>query len=215
MQLDPATVIFALLALYVLWKLRSVLGERTGFQQKSDFSPTSSLVTGAQTRVADDSRWQNFAEQGSPVWGGLDAVAKAQPDFDPSAFVEGAREAYKVVVQAFSSGNEGTLRSLASDDVYGSFKNALFDRAQRGETLETIFVSFNGVKIVSAAADPVGARIAVRFDAQFITSTRDRNNEVIEGDPTKPSDIVDVWTFARRHDANGPNWLLVSTAPSQ
>ena len=90
---------------------------------------------------------------------------KAQPGFDAGAFLNGAREAYKMVVHAFSVGDEAALRSLAGDEVYGSFKTALAERAQRGETLETNFVAFKSVGMVSAAAEPVGARIAVRFDA--------------------------------------------------
>jgi predicted lipid-binding transport protein (Tim44 family) len=59
------------------------------------------------------------------------------------------------------------------------------------------------------------AQIAVRFDSQFVTATRDNAGEVVEGDPNKPSNIVDVWTFARRNDASGPNWTLVATTPAQ
>jgi predicted lipid-binding transport protein (Tim44 family) len=215
MQLDPAIVIFALLALFVLWKLRSVLGERTGFEQRKDFSPVSQPATAPQPPVAADARWQDFAERGSPLWDGLDAIAQAQPGFDPGAFLTGAREAYKMVVHAFSTGDDATLRSLASDEVYGSFKAALAERAQRGEILETNFVAFNSVRMVSAAAEPAGARIAVRFDTEFVTVTRDKADQVVEGDPEKPQEIIDVWTFARRRDASGPNWLLVATAPAQ
>ena len=67
----------------------------------------------------------------------------------------------------------------------------------------------------AAVADDIGARIALRFDSQFITVTRNAAGEAIEGDATRPVDIVDVWTFARRHDASGPNWILASTAPTQ
>jgi predicted lipid-binding transport protein (Tim44 family) len=214
MQMDPAIVIFALLALFVVWKLRSVLGERTGYEQRNEFSPISQPAA-APPPVVADARWQDFAERGSPLWDGLDAVAKAQPGFDAAAFLDGAREAYKMVVQAFAAGDDATLRSLASDEVYGSFKAALAERAQRGETLETNFVAFNSVRMVSASAEPVGARIAVRFDTEFVTLTRDKSGQVIEGDPEKPQEIIDVWTFARRHDASGPNWLLVATAPVQ
>ncbi|WP_298428022.1 Tim44/TimA family putative adaptor protein [Rhodoblastus sp.] len=215
MQLDPVTVIFAFLALFVLWKLRSVLGERVGYDQKDGSPPVAAPQTPSPAVVAEDLRWKGFAEKGSPLWSGLDAIARAQPAFDPRAFLDGAREAYKMVVHAFSVGDDATLRSLASDEVYGSFSAALAERAKNGETLETNFVAFNDVKLVSADADPVGARIAVSFDTKFITATRDRAGEVVEGDPNKPVDIVDVWTFARRNDASGPNWLLVATAPSQ
>jgi predicted lipid-binding transport protein (Tim44 family) len=215
MQLDPAIVIFALLALFVLWKLRSVLGERTGFEQRNDPSPVAEPASSPRPPEAADARWQDFAERGSPLWDGLDSIAKAQPGFDPGAFLNGAREAYKMVVHAFSVGDDATLRSLASDEVYGSFNAALAERAQRGETVETNFVAFNSVRMVSAAVEPVGARIAVRFDTEFVTVTRDKAGQIVEGDPEKPQEIIDVWTFARRHDASGPNWLLVATAPVQ
>ena len=172
-------------------------------------------MAGTAAPVAEDLRWKDFAERGSPVWNGLDEIARAQPGFDAGAFVNGASAAYKMVIHAFSVGDEATLRTLTSDEVYGSFKSALAERAQSGETLETTFVGFKDIKIASAEADKIGARIAVSFDAQFITVTRNKDGAVVEGDPAKPSDIIDVWTFARRHDASEPNWILVATSPSQ
>jgi predicted lipid-binding transport protein (Tim44 family) len=215
MSLDPTIVIFALLALFVLWKLRSVLGERTGFEQPPNGMASDNSLAAPTAQPEQASRWKDFAERGSAVWSGLDDVSRAQPDFDPRTFLDGAGEAYKMVVQAFSRGDEATLRALTSDDVFGSFKAALADRAQKGETLETTFVGFQDVKIVEAAADPVGSRISARFDAQFITVARDRNGAVVEGDPQKTSEIIDVWTFARRNDASTPNWTLVATSPHQ
>lgn len=215
MQLDPATVIFALLAVFVLWKLRSVLGERTGIEQPPGVGPSPNALAPQPAPIDETLRWKDFAERGSPVWSGLDEVSRAQPGFDPRAFLDGAGQAYKLVVQAFSAGDEATLRSLTSDDVFGSFKAALADRAAKGETLETTFVGFQDLKIVEAASDPVGCRISVRFDAQFITVTRDRAGEVVEGDPAKTSSIIDIWTFARRNDSSAPNWTLVATSPTQ
>ena len=135
--------------------------------------------------------------------------------FAPRAFLDGASSAYEMVVQAFSRGDEGVLKSLTSDDVFASFKNALAERSRRGETLETTFVGFNSVKMVEARMERPSALIAVRFDSQFITATHNSAGEVVEGDPNKPSNIIDVWTFARRNDASGPNWTLVATTPAQ
>ena len=214
MQLDPVTVIFAFLALFVVWKLRSVLGERTGLEQKREdgVAPFSTSAPPRPSPVDSETRWAEYAEKGSAVWNGLDVIAGAQPGFAPRAFMDGSCGAYEMVVQAFSRGDEATLRSLTADDVFASFKNALADRNQRGETLATTFVGFNSVKIVEARREPAKAVIAVRFDAQFITATHDRNGAVIEGDPNKPSNIVDVWTFSRRDDAAGPNWTLEATS---
>ena len=171
MQLDPATVIFAALAVFVLWKLRSVLGRKHGNtssrQIRQILSDSARRPSPAESRMS--SAGTDFAEPGSAVWTGLDDVARAQPGFAARAFLDGASEAYKMVVQSFSSGDEATLRSLTSDDVFGSFKAALADRAEKGETLETSFVGFKDIKIVDAAADAIGARISIRFDAQFIT----------------------------------------------
>jgi predicted lipid-binding transport protein (Tim44 family) len=217
MQFDPATVIFAFLALFVLWKLRSVLGERTGLEQKPNEGRVAfpAPVSPPPSSANDDARWTDFAERGGAVWNGLDAISSAQPGFAPRAFLDGASSAYEMVVQAFSRGDEGTLQSLTSEDVFASFKSALTERSRRGETLETTFVGFNSVKIVEARMERKTAQIAVRFDSQFVTATRDKAGDVVEGDPNKPSNIIDVWTFARRSDASGPNWILVATTPAQ
>lgn len=217
MQLDPATVIFAFLALFVLWKLRSVLGERTGVEEKPNDgrgvfpAPATPLPSSPN----DDARWADFAERGGAVWNGLDAISRAQPGFEPRVFLDGASSAYEMVVQAFSRGDEAVLKSLTSDDVFASFKSALAERNRAGETLATTFVGFNSVKIVEARIERPSALIAVRFDSQFITATHDSAGEVVDGDPNKPSNIIDVWTFARRNDASGPNWTLVATTPTQ
>jgi predicted lipid-binding transport protein (Tim44 family) len=216
MQLDPATFIFAFLALFVLWKLRSVLGERTGLEQKpNDGRGAFPAAASPPPSSVNEARWADFAERGGAVWNGLDAISSAQPGFAPLTFLDGAGAAYEMVVQAFSRGDEGALQSLTSEDVFASFKSALAERSRRGETLETTFVGFNSVKMVEARMERKNAQIAVRFDSQFITATRDKTGEVVEGDPNKPSNIIDVWTFARRNDASGPNWTLVATTPAQ
>jgi predicted lipid-binding transport protein (Tim44 family) len=215
MQLDPATIIFAFLALFVVWKLRSVLGERTGLEQKGDGGPIPFPISPPPAPAPNDQGWAGFAEPGSPVWTGLDEIARAQPGFAARPFLDGASSAYEMVVQAFSRGDESMLHSLTSEEVFGSFAAALAERKQREETLETTLVGFNSTKIVQARVERASGLIAVRFDAQFITFTRDRNGAVIEGDPNTPSNIVDIWTFARRNDASSPNWTLVATSPAQ
>lgn len=215
MQIDPTTIIFAFLALFVVWKLRSVLGERTGLEQKGERGPRAFPTSPISAPAPSHQGWADFAEPGGPVWAGLDEVARAQPEFAARPFLDGACSAYEMVVQAFSRGDETMLHSLTSEEVYGSFAAALAERKQRGETLETTLVGFNSTKIIQARVDAASALIAVRFDARFITFTRDRTGAVIEGDPDTPSNIVDIWTFARRNDSAVPNWTLVATSPAQ
>ncbi len=120
-----------------------------------------------------------------------------------------------MIVQAFSRGDEEALQSLTSPDVLAGFKTALDERRARGETMQTTLVGLNDARIVEARAEKNLAVIAVRFDGQFITATHGPDGALIEGDPSTPTNVVDVWTFARPHDATTPNWTLVATSPGQ
>ncbi len=225
MQLDPATIIFALLAVFVLWKLRAVLGERTGTERPpfnpfagAPQNPVDAGPVGANPSLANPagaSRWTGFAEDGDAVWRGLDAIAAAQPGFSAKAFLDGAQGAYEMVLRAFAGGDRAALQRLASQEVFESFSRALDEREARGESQATAFVGMNGMRIAAAQITNGVASIAVRFDAKLITATRDKSGVIVDGDPANPVDIVDHWIFARRNDSRDPNWTLIATAQGQ
>lgn len=237
------TVIFALVALAVIWKLRSVLGERTGSEKPpsdSWFVRGPPSANGKQTPGTDSGRpvdnvvrlpgaaeaplrrpnggavvaidrWRGFAAPGSAVAQGLDAIANADPSFSASAFIEGAKIAYEAIVIAFASGERKTLQGLLAKDVYDSFAAALNDRAKRGETVSTTIVSIDDALIEEAALNGRTARIVVRFVSKLISATHDAKGQLVDGDPSRPMDIKDVWSFARATGSNDPNWQLVAT----
>jgi predicted lipid-binding transport protein (Tim44 family) len=118
-----------------------------------------------------------------------------------------------MIVQAFSRGDEEALRALTSPDVLSGFKTALDERKTRGETMQTTLVGLNDARIVEAKVENNLAVVAVRFDGQFITAIHGQDGALIEGDPQSPTNVVDVWTFARPHDSSTPNWTLVATSP--
>ena len=214
MQVDSTIIIFVVLAAFVLWKLRSVLGEREGFEQRFENGPQA--APGAPRQASPlELEWAECAEPGGPIWRGFDEIARAQRDFSPKTFLVGARSAYEMIVQAFSRGDEDALRSLTSPEVLAGFKTALDERKARGETMQTTLVGLNDAQIVEARAEKSLALVAVRFDGQFITATHGRDGALLEGDPNTPTNVVDVWTFARPHDATTPNWTLVATTPGQ
>lgn len=215
MQVDSVTVIFVVLAVFVLWKLRSVLGEREGFEQRFENGPQAAAPAAPRQASPMELEWGECAERGSPVWRGFEEIARAQRDFSPKNFLSGARSAYEMIVQAFSNGDEEALRSLTSPDVLAGFKTALDERKARGQTMQTTLVGLNEAKIVEARVEKALAIIAVRFDGQFITATHGPDGALVEGDPNTASNVVDIWTFARPHDATTPNWTLVATSPGQ
>jgi predicted lipid-binding transport protein (Tim44 family) len=163
---DVTTIIFLALAAFVVWRLRSVLGQKTGREQppvvRREPPPparqeagaaeagnvvrlpgaAASRANGSGVEVAPD-RWKGVAEPGSAVAAGLDEIAKVEPGFDARGFIEGAKMAYEMIVSAFAQGDRKTLKTLLSRDVYDGFDRAIGEREKRGEKAETTFVSID------------------------------------------------------------------------
>jgi predicted lipid-binding transport protein (Tim44 family) len=228
---DASTIIFALLAIFVLWKLRSVLGtrgdaEKPPAQNANSFFRTSTAANenkvvplpGSAPRpapppppAADPDRWKAYAEPGSKVANGLDAIAAADPNFGLESFIAGAKTAYDMIVTAFATGDRELLARLVDKDVYESFAGAIEARAARGESLMTKVVSIEKTGVFDASARDGMLQITLRFVASLISVTHDRDGKVIDGDAEKPVSMVDLWTFARPATSRDPNWKLVAT----
>ena len=238
-QLDVTTVVFLALAIFVIWRLRSVLGQKTGHEQppvdrfsrreqpeppRPNAGPTDNVVrlpTGQAPAapmpppVPPQDRWAGIAPPDSPLAKGLDEIVKAEPGFDPRTFVEGSKSAYEMIVMAFAQGDVATLRTLLAKDVFDGFERAIKDRESRKEKVETTFVSIDEAKIVGAEARNRMGQVTVRFASKLITATRDAAGQVIDGSPEVVVDNIDVWTFARTLGARDPNWQLVATEADQ
>jgi predicted lipid-binding transport protein (Tim44 family) len=220
---DPSVLIFAALAVFVLWKLRSVLGERNDREGPTlgRFQPTGAPLGGAPlpgaapissaAKPLPADRWNGVAETGSKAWAGLDGIAATDAAFSGPAFIEGARKAYEIIVAAFAKGDRDTLRRLLSADVFDGFAAEISSREARGESVESALVSIDSAVVDDARALPQSNSVTVRFTSKLITARRNRQGEVIEGDPSQAAKIVDLWTFARNPRARDPNWKLVAT----
>ena len=234
---DIYTIIFLALAVFIFFRLRSVLGQRTG-RERPPYDPYSArdavrspandkIVTLPQrpaepaiSRLAEPApppadRWKDVAESGSSVAAGLDAIASADSGFDAKHFITGARAAYEMIVTAFAEGDRRQLRSLLSREVYDGFDAAIGERESRGETAETRFVSIDGSTITAADLRARTAQLTVRFVSKLISVTRGRTGNVIDGNAEKVTDVTDVWTFAREVSSRDPNWKVVATEAGQ
>ncbi len=232
MQFDMTTIIFALLAAFVVWKLRSVLGSRSGtekpprnpfarrapgaFETPRSETPVQAItLPGAAETPVDapgkDEKWKPYAELGSGAWKGLDSIAAADPSFAIQPFAAGAKSAYEMIIVAFAEANRDILRNLLSADVYRGFAAALDEREKRGEKLSTTFVSIDALKVEDAMLQGRTAKIKVYFTSQMTTVTRDSNGAVVDGDPDKVIKVDDIWTFARETGSRDPNWKLCAT----
>jgi predicted lipid-binding transport protein (Tim44 family) len=232
--LDFYTIIFLALAVFIFARLRSVLGQRTG-RERPPYDPYSARdaakpVTGPDKVVTlpDKSgekspvritqpeepaadRWAGITEAGTAIAVGLDAIVKAEPDFDGRHFLTGAKGAYEMIVIAFAEGDRKTLKNLLAKDVFDGFAQSITERETRGETVESRFVSLDKAEITHAEVKGNAAQITMRFVSQLITAIRNKAGEVISGSPDRVTSVTDVWTFARDVGVHDPNWKLVST----
>ena len=232
---DVTTLIFLALAVFVIWRLRSVLGQKTG-AERSPFKPVDRSRTeppaarkdgdnvvrlpgadraliqpGGATPAAEARDWRGIAEPGSPVARGLEAVVQVEPAFDPRGFVEGAKSAYEAIVIAFAKGDRKTLQALLSKEVCEGFEREITEREARRETVETTFVSLDKAEIVAVDVKNRVAQVTVRFLSNLITATRNAEGAVIDGSAEAVVEVPDVWTFARTLGTRDPNWQLVAT----
>ena len=223
-EIDFATVIFAIVALFVAFKLRSVLGTRNDDQRPTGgmvtplrrvpapgatTAPELAPVAGAAVTTPPADRWKGAAEP--QAWAGLDAIAAADPSFNGAEFVAGAKMAYDMVVHAFAAGDSATLRGLMGPEAFANFDNAIRARAAAGQVLTTTVVSIDDAKIVAAQLVATAEQATVRFVAKLASVTRDRAGEVVEGSATDVADHIDLWTFVRDIRSRDPNWRLTET----
>jgi predicted lipid-binding transport protein (Tim44 family) len=234
---DIYTIIFLALAVFIFFRLRSVLGQRTGRERPpydpysardAVRSPSTDKIVTLQPRSAEPAasrpaepvpppadRWKDVAESGSSVAAGLDAIAGVDPSFDAKHFIAGARAAYEMIVTAFAEGDRRQLRNLLSREVYDGFDAAISERERRGETAESRFVSIDGSTVTAAELRARTAQITIRFVSKLISVTRSRTGEVVDGNAEKVTDVTDVWTFAREVSSRDPNWKVVATEAGQ
>jgi predicted lipid-binding transport protein (Tim44 family) len=213
-------VLLAMVAAFLGLRLYSVLGRRAEHEEESvpqRFEGTDNaqgLAPGAapaQAVTAAPPRLAQLEGVMPAVERGVREIAAADGKFDLPAFMEGARSAYRMVLEAFWAGDRETLRALCDDSVYAGFAAAIDAREAAGETLENSLIRIEETRIHSASLDGRMARIAVLFVADIAAVTRDAEGNVIAGSLDDAIESRDVWTFSRNVSARDPNWLLEET----
>jgi predicted lipid-binding transport protein (Tim44 family) len=209
----PEIIILAMVFLFVALRLWSVLGRRTGHEQpigKPMESPRASVLTpesdaGALSAPAGDPTIEPSAVSG------LQAIISADRGFDAGRFLEGAKSAYRMILEAFWRGDEEELDRLVDGDVQDAFFQAITDRKAAGHVLDNRLVSIERAVIDQAKLSGQMASITVRFDADIAAVTRDQDGNVIAGSLSDAVPTHDVWTFSRNIAASDPNWVLIET----
>lgn len=210
-------LVLAGIALFLILRLRSVLGTRDGFEKPP--------VTGAsQSRLSKRPEFDvieggpdhdiiDHVEDGSDSAKALAAMKMAEPGFMVSPFLEGARGAYEMILMAFENGDLNPVRDFLSPDVAASFQSVIDQRNEQGLSVEAHFVGIREVGLKEADFDrnTNEADISVRFVGELTSVVRDAHGQIVEGNPNEIKRQRDVWTFSRVMGSSDPNWQLVAT----
>jgi predicted lipid-binding transport protein (Tim44 family) len=228
-------LLFAAVAAFLVFRLRNVLGKRVGherpehakrdrFDRNNDpardqpandsgdkIIPLPDL--NARPDLPRDDEVPTAAEQPSQggLAAGLQQIRRADPGFTPEGFVEGARAAFEMVVQAFAAGDLKMLKPLLSEAVFDQFRQAIKAREAAGQKLETTLVGIDKAEIVEAELRDRTAIVTVSFRTEQVNVIRDAGGEAVDGDPTRVDKVTDIWTFSRNTRSHDPNWTLIAT----
>ena len=210
-------LVLAGVAVFLILKLRAVLGTREGFEKPTaaidDARPRPPKREFEVIQGGPDRDIVDHAAEGSAMAKALAAMKQAEPAFQVGAFLGGARSAYELILMAFEKGDLAPVRNYLSDDVNASFEQVIAARVAEGLTIESRFVGLRELALQDATFDDKTreGEITVRFVGELNSVVRDKSGAVVEGSPTAIKRQRDVWTFARRMGVDDPNWQLVAT----
>ena len=209
-------VILALVALFIGLRLYSVLGERTGHEQQPILKPADPDPR-VEHRPAQPSAMPQAVQDGGdlaflPTAGpGVRAILAADPTFDVARFLDGAKSAYQMILEAFWKGDLAAIRPHVDDHVYETFRSAIEQREKDELKLDNRLVAIDQVLISDAQIDQRIAVVTIRFEADIAAVTRTASGEVIAGSMSDAVQTRDLWTFRRDTSSRDPNWLLIET----
>jgi predicted lipid-binding transport protein (Tim44 family) len=210
-------ILFAMIAGFLVLRLRSVLGRRTGNERRRQgFIRSAAPVAEKARNVGERGKSATIVSLGAKpvdeIALGLDRIRRADPAFDPEHFLGGARTAFDLIVGAFAGGDKAALRPLLSDEVYHGFVASIDERNAARETLETRIVGLDNLDITAAELAGQIAQVTVKFVSRQINVTRASDGSIVEGDPQRAVEKTDFWTFSRDIGSTDPNWVLIGTS---
>ncbi len=183
-------ILLAMIAGFIFLRLRGILGKKSGFEDKMPTSFPHEFPNEASKKPINE----NTFDEG------------AQKDF-----IKGAKIAYENIVTSFSSGNLKSVKELLDKKVYNQFDEAIKSRNANGQISETTFIGINSAEIKNHENKKGFLEVTVNFVSEIISCVKDKNNNILTGDPKKIKKVFDTWKFSKQINSTNPNWLLIDT----
>lgn len=213
-------IILALIAGFILLRLRSVLGQKSGNDNPQFFrrpDPDAEAKKEPVVQVAerksrrDETDTYLYRLKDEAIAGTIAEIKKIDPSFTATNFLSGARMAYEMVFDAFAKGDRKTLEMLLNKPIYEDFTRALEERTGDGKKIESTLVAVHARDITAATLVGNMARLSVKFDSEQVTLVKNDKGEIIEGDASHTHLMDDEWTFERDVSSKNPNWKIIET----
>ncbi|MGH1369999.1 MAG: Tim44/TimA family putative adaptor protein [Maritimibacter sp.] len=207
-------LVLAAIALFLIFRLRDVLGTREGFEKPvANRLPPEQFDKLKDVEGTLDEDIADHVEPESDAGRALSKMKSIDPSFSVGDFLSGARGAYEMILMAFEAGDLAKIKPFLSDDVYESFASVVEDREKQGLTIEADFIGLRELKLDDADFDEATneGEITVRMTGELTSVVRDKSGEIVEGSPKDIKRQKDIWTFARIMGSDNPNWQLVAT----
>ena len=206
---DPMNIILLVFAVVAFIRLRATLGKRTGNEDPLD---NKNIFQPKKNRDI-----KNFEETENSIPHSkeeiLDYLTLNDKNFTQESFLEGSKNAYKMIVQNYASGDLNSIKDFISKEVYDGFSEAISSRNELKQKLFNEVVEFNLVDIIDAKLDKNTAQIKVNFETKIISYGEDSTGQIIEGNKDSPQVIKDIWVFQKPLKSKNPAWELISTNP--
>lgn len=206
-------VFFALVAVFLVLRLRSVLGRRTGTEREPDreWPARSQSAPDNVIDLATARKPSADPVPEGPLAPGVMAIRSVDPSFDVDSFLLGARGAFEMILDAFANGDKEALRPLLADTVFQSFCSAIDARDRAGQSLTSELMGIRKIEAVEVHLDGAFAVVTVRFVSEQVNVLKDADGKIVSGDPNLVADVTDEWTFKRDTRTRDPNWHLSAT----
>ena len=212
-------VILALVALFLFWRLKSVLGSREGFEKTmQEIQAQTNKIESVPNVSSPDDDFDNdisdYVEENSENAKTLKEIKDLNKNFTVESFVSGAKKAYEIILMAFENSDLKTLKPLLDKSVFESFKMVVDNRQKKKLSIEASFIGMRDIRITNVYFDKKinMAEITVAFKSEISTVVKDKTGKVIEGDPNEIKKQKDIWTFSKKLTDKKPIWFLKSTS---
>lgn len=208
-------ILLAFLAGFIALRLRAELGKKSdgdivppgASRRDAGFGP----IVDADAKEVEANQQVIDLVRDPEVRDGLSAIRRKDRHFDAGEFVDGAQNAYGMILEAFWEGDKSTLQDFLDQTVLGQFEAAIDQRESDKLELKNKLIDITDAKISEASLKGKTAEVTVAFTAEIIAATVDENGTLVDGDLSDAIEIQDHWTFARETSSSDPSWALIAT----